>query len=306
MALSEAQKKEIYTTKYAKKFVTALQQEVSRLRGCVNVTTGIVGNLYRVPVSGLRDFQESSDGKGSTPDVASVISTRWIAPKFYDDGEIFDRNFSYLSENADGEIDRTHQAMVAAAGRKLDDVIIAAATGIARSGEAGNTNVAFPTAQKIAVDYYGDGVSSGSKGLTFAKIRKAKAMLKKAEAYKRGDELFLMLGADDIMNLLADDHATSAEFQQVKSLDNGEIDRFMGFKIIHTERLTVNAGTPKTKDCLAWTKSAIHLALWSEMKFELGIRSDKKNCQQAYSCFSAGACRVLDAGVVAITTEVPA
>lgn len=295
--MTEAQAKELYTTKYAKKFVAGFQQEVSRLRSTVSVQTGIVGNLYRVPISGLREFQESSGGKGATPDIASEISTRWIAPKFYDDGEVFDRNFHYLSENADGEIDRTHVAMVAAAGRKLDQIVFDALVGTARCGDAGGETTAFPESQIIATDYTGPDTTTGGTGLTFAKIRKAKAMLKAAEAYSRGDTLYLVLSAQDIMDLLADDHATNAEFQTVKALDNGELNSFMGFNIIHSELLPTKDGV---RQCLAYTKNALHLGIWKDVGFELTTRTDLKNCQQAYSCFSAGAVRVQDKGVVAI------
>jgi len=64
------------------------------------------------------------------------------------------------------------QAQAFAIGRSMDDVIITAATGDAKTGETGGTTTALPSGQKVAVN-----LSGSNEGLTIGKLREAKYLL---------------------------------------------------------------------------------------------------------------------------------
>jgi hypothetical protein len=114
-------------------------------------------------------------------------------------------------------------------GRKMDDVIIAAALGSAQAGEDGSSSVSLGNSQKVtsvnaaAIDY---------PNLQF--LRKLKSKLDTSEV--EGPR-YLVHSADLLEALLAVTAVTSADFNTVKALVQGEIDTFMGFKFIHSERL---------------------------------------------------------------------
>ena len=170
--------------------------------------------------------------------------------------------------------------------RAIDDLIIAAATGNAVDGD-GN-NVALPSGQKIAY---------GSAGMTLAKLITAKEILDSNDIDPDEDR-FIVMGSRQISNLLNTTEVKSADYNSIKALVQGDIDTFMGFKFLRSERLTL-ASTQRT--CFAFTKSAMGLGIGSDIKTQIDVRPDKSYAHQVYLSFVAGATRVQDECVVEVT-----
>lgn len=175
-----------------------------------------------------------------------------------------------------------------AIGRALDDVIIDAMGGSVYEGQSGGTTTAFPSAQKIA---------AATAGLTLAKLISAREILDAAEVdpdYKR----FLACTAEQISDLLNNTTVTSADYNNIKALVQGDINTFMGFEFIRTERLDVDGSNDRL--CYAYTEAAMGIGMGEELMVDIGPRRDKRNATQVYVCASLACTRIEDAQIVQI------
>ena len=182
------------------------------------------------------------------------------------------------------------QSAMWALGRKMDDVIIAAALGTAQVGKTGGTPTTLPTSQKVAV---------ASAGLTLAKLLSAKEILDSKEA-DPDEPRYIAVTSKQMTNLLNTSQIQSADYNTVKALVQGQIDTFLGFKFIRTERLTTSGGN---RQVIAWSKSGLLLALGSDIKGRVIERPDKSFSVYAYASLSCGATRMEEEKVVEIACQ---
>lgn len=291
------------TTQYSRKLRASLQQTASKLRGLVTVHTGIRDKMFDVPRIGKRTLTKSTGGKADTPDNANTFSKRYIVPDWYEDGYIHDRQINLQTQYGDQIITKTQEAQVAACERTIDERVIEACLGDAlEAGEKAPVSVALPNSQRIAMNaVYGKAPTElVDTGLTFDKIRLARAKLVKGEAMKRGDTAIFMVSVNQLMELLGDEKATNAQYVAVKALIEGDLKTpFMGFTWVQTEQLPYDAETKK-RTCVAYVKEAIDFAFWEDSRTEISKRSDKKNCTQIYTTIGLGGVRFEDKGVVAV------
>ena len=98
--------------------------------------------------------------------------------------------------------------------------------------------------------------------------------------------------------MLAITQITSADFNSVKALVQGDIDTFMGFKFIRTERLDTNSSSNRL--VLAFAQSGIGLAVGSDIQTRITERADKNYATQVFLSMTIGATRIEDEKVVEI------
>jgi hypothetical protein len=199
-----------------------------------------------------------------------------------------------------GDPTSPYQALgVAALNRAKDDIIIAAARGSARAGTgASATTIALPTAQKIA---------EGGTGLTLAKLLSVKEILDAAEvdeelsdsgqASGMEAQRVMVVTTKQLTNLLGTTEIKSVDYNNVKALVQGQVDTFLGFRFIRTERLA-KSGT--TRYCLAWSKGCVALGVGKDIVSNIDTLPGKNYSVQVYARESIGAVRVVDEGVVEI------
>tara|TARA_R100001198_G_scaffold48518_1_gene27018 strand:- start:578 stop:1114 length:537 start_codon:yes stop_codon:yes gene_type:complete len=176
-------------------------------------------------------------------------------------------------------------------GRAMDDAIISAATGTAYSGVAGGTSVSLPSGQKVA---------HASGGLTLAKLLSAKEILDAADV-DPDEPRFLVCAAGQIADLLNVSQVTSADYNTVRALAAGQIDTYLGFKFIQSERLGTDS-TP-SRQCLAFTKSAIGLAVGADVTTKISERADKNYATQVFLSMTIGATRIEEEKMVEIAAN---
>ena len=289
------------TIQYSRKLQSALQQTASRLRGLVTVHTGIRDKLFEIPKIGKRSLSKSTGGKTDTPDNANTFSKRWMAPEWWEDGYLHDRQINLETQFGDQIVTKTQEAQLAACERTIDERIIEACLGDALDGENGTGKVVLPASQKIAMNaVYGKAPDvPADTGLTFDKIRLARAKLVKSEAMKRGDKAIFLVSVAQLMELLGDEKATNAQYAAVKALMDGDLKTsFMGFEWVQTEHLPYDPDK-KMRTCVAYVREAVDFAFWEDSRTEITIRTDKKNCTQIYTVIGLGGVRSEDKGVVA-------
>ena len=104
--------------------------------------------------------------------------------------------------------------------------------------------------------------------------------------------------SNQFYDLLGDTQIQSSDYNTVKALVNGEIDTFMGFKFLRSERLTTDSNGDT--QCIAWIGDGIGLSMGMDVKTEISERSDKNYSTQVYAQMCLGAVRIEDEKVVEI------
>ena len=261
------------------------QQKGSKLRDAVR-TESIVGKSHFFERIGSTAAVKRTSRHADTPRVDTPHSRRKVTMDDYDWADLIDDSdkvrllISPQSEYA--------KAGAYAMGRTMDDVIIAAATGNAFGGVSGGSTIALPAGQKIA---------HGSTGLTIAKLISAKEKLDAANV-DPDEARTLVCSAKQISDLLGTTQITSSDFNSVKALVQGDIDTFMGFRFIRSERLGTDSNG--NRQVLAFTNTSMGLALGKDIQTKISERADKNYSTQVYLCMTIGATRVEDEKVIEI------
>lgn len=183
------------------------------------------------------------------------------------------------------------RAAAAAMGRAMDDVIIAAALGNSLTGKDGTTSTPFDSNNQIAV---------GGAGLTLAKLIEAKEILDSNDV-DPSIPRYIAVSPKQITNLLDDPEVTSADYNTVRALVKGELDTYVGFKFVTTNRLGLDGSNDRR--CFAWAMDGIKLAVGKEPTARIDERADKSYATQVYYCMSVGATRMEEAKVVEILCD---
>lgn len=283
-----------------------LQQKNSRLMGAVN-RGSYQGEKAQV-------VQQYGEVEMSTINPGTAAG-QWMGDTVWDDIEHFQRwvfptDYKVTLPVAQQDMLRTitdpkspyAEACRAAYERKVDEIIIAAATNDARTGRYDDlVTTALPADQIIGHDYDPAGSASAS-GLTIDKLIKAKEILLAAQNDPR-EERFFACSEKQLSDLLRTLQVTSADYNSVKALVQGDVDTFMGFKFIPTEMLTATDATvddPKIRHCFAWVKSGLHLGNWDSLNVHIDQRPDKNYVWQVYMRATLGATRTQEKKLVTV------
>lgn len=181
------------------------------------------------------------------------------------------------------------RAAAAAMGRAMDDVIISAALGTALTGKDGGTSTSFATATNQ--------IAAGATGLTLAKLIQAKEILDAGDV-DPSIPRYIAVAPKQISNLLNSTTVTSSDFNTVKALAMGEINSFVGFNFIVTNRLGVDGSSARR--VIAFAMDGIKLAVGREPTARIDERADKSYATQIYYAMTLGATRMEEKKVVEI------
>ena len=247
---------------------------------------------------GPTDAIEVTSRHGDTPLVSTPHDRRRVGLRDFDWADLID-NKDKIRMLADPTSSYVTNAVMAL-GRAMDDVIISAAFGTAYTGKTGSTSVTFPSGSEIAVNYVESG-SAANSNLTIGKLRRARYLLDKAEATTEGQyDLYLVVDPSQIQSLLRTTEVTNSDYNTIKALVAGEIDTYMGFKFIKSNRLSV---TSSVRECIAYERQGLLLATGMEITVDVGPRRDKRNSVQVYVCGSFGATRMWEEKVLRIKCD---
>jgi hypothetical protein len=166
-----------------------------------------------------------------------------------------------------------------------DDVVIAALDGTAYTDKTGSTSTGYDTGNDIAI----------SGAMTLAAVISAKQKLDAAEVPAEGR--FICMGAADVASALSVTQFTSADYAAVKALVNGEIDTFLGFKWLRSERLGMASAARKI---FFWQQDGALLSIGkgpSGMFTRIDERADLNYTKQIFTWISMGATRMQETHV---------
>lgn len=278
------------TTAFVQQYRTGVerlvQQRGSRFRSRVRVESGIQGTTAYFDQLGSTAAVQRLTRHANTPQLDTPHARRKLDLLTYDWADLVDKPDMVRTLN---EMTSPYQVNAAdAMGRAMDDLIIAAATGTAYTGVAGATSASLATANTI---------TWGSASLTISKLRSAKEIL---DAFENDpdEERYIACTAKQITNLLATTEVTSSDYNSVKALVQGQLNTFLGFNFVRTERLGLDSGGQRIN--FAWRKSALCLGIGNDVYSRISERDDKNYSTQVFFSMDIGATRMEEAGVVQI------
>ncbi len=272
-----------------------LQQKGSRLRNFVRMEPQHANKEFYDRITATAAVRVTTR-HGDTPLIATPHDRRMVTLNDYDWADLVD-NIDKLRMLADPTSAYAQNAIYAL-GRAIDDEIIAAASGTAYTGVSGATSTVLPNGSKVAVTYNEDGTTT-SRNLTIGKLRRARFLLDSQEAAEDG-ALVIVVTASQLQSLLRTTEVTSSDYNTVRALVNGEINTYLGFNFVRTERLAVASSLRK---CLAWSRGAMLLAVGEDTRVSIDKRPDKRNATQVYASLSIGSTRMWEEKVVEITCD---
>ena len=270
-----------------------LQQKGSRLRPFVRMETQNAEFEYYDRIGSV-DAVEVTSRHSDTPLISTPHDRRQVSLRDFDWADMIDRTdrIRLLIDPSSPYAQNAAWAL----GRKMDDVIIENAFGTAYSGKTGSTSVTHPSGDVIAGNYVESGSATNS-GLTIGKLREAKRLLDSQEN-DPSDPRYCAVTAQQVNDLLQTTEVTSADYNSVKALVQGEINSFMGFLFVRTERVATDSNSYRR--VIAWARSGMLLAMGKDITADIGPRRDKRNSTQVYCSASFGATRMEEGKVLEI------
>lgn len=285
---------ENFVQQYGNNFRTLYQQKQARLRPWCQIESGIVGASKSVERMGAADAYDITSRHSDTKFVEVPHSRRWI--------DLADSGWAELIDKLDkvrllADPTAGYAAMAnAALNRKIDDAILTAARGNARTN---NGYSALPSTQKIA---------HSSLGLTLAKLLTAKEIL---DANEVDDDAsidgqsntttsrVMVVNAKMLTSLYGTTEIKSIDYNSVKALTQGMVNTFLGFTFVRSERLFKDASATAGY-AVAFARSCVALGIGQDISASVDKRPDKNNAWQVFADMSIGAARIEDEGVVEI------
>jgi len=279
------------TTAFVQQFSSNVQllsqQRGSLLRNTVSEEAVTGEKAFFDQVGSVAAIKRTSR-HGDTPLIETPHSRRMVTMDTYEWADLIDD-----ADKVRMLIDPTStyaQAAAAAMGRAMDDAIIEAALGTAKTGKTGATSTAFDSDNQII---------AGGSDMTLAKLIEAKKILD-LNSVDPSIPRYIAVSPAQIESLLNSTTVTSADFNTVKALVQGEINTFMGFNFVVSTRLALNGND---RQCFAWAMDGIKLAVGKDVMARVEERSDKSYSTQVYYCATFGATRMEEAKVVQIDCD---
>lgn len=296
-----------YVIQYETNWQMLLQQMDSRLKDRTKVVQAN-GAAVRFNQMDATSMAAVTSRNGATNNLDIALPARWAYPTPYDTSNWFDEFDNTFLGSVVLPTSETMQAQAAAYGRTADSVLITALLGNATISNTANTSagfglnnttttIALPNTQKVAVNYVGGGGTPANTGLTIAKLREAKRILDANET--PAEDRILVVSSKEIFDLLGTQEVTSNLYNSVRALMDGEVDSFLGFKVVRTELLPVTSGV---RSCIAYQKQSAVLVDGGRKTY-MDILPQNRHSLQIRSTAVMGATRLLEKGVVEILAD---
>jgi hypothetical protein len=292
---------------YSQNVLYLASQEMSKLRGTV-INEDVQGEEKFWDQYGTVEMLERTTRFGDSPINITPRESRRLTLFAYETGEPIDSfdTVRMLNDPA-SPIVRRHSEAVA---RQFDRTIIENLLGPAVVGRKSPTVVNLPAGHVIAVDNHAYNhetatVTSGNVGLTIGKLLATKAAFGRADVDTPSGGFHIAVTEEQIVDMLRLIPTTSADFNMVKALAQGDINSFMGFNfhVVTPSLLPLSAAGHRRVP--VWTPDAAVLGIGQDMRAYVDRRSDKSFNWYTYMELFIGATRVEEAKVVEILCNEP-
>lgn len=265
---------EIYAQAYSQNIMQLAQQKYSKLIGTVYMKPNVKGKTFFQDQIGKWAMATKGGRNVQTPNNDPQLARRMGVMLDYHDNRMLDRG-DELKCISDPRSAYTIAAATSL-GRKIDDVIIAAAVSTTTaSGETGSTTA--PTTATLAI-------TTGT--LHIGDVARMKLALDDADVEQ--EDRYIVVTPTLLASALSEDKITSSDYAAVKALVNGQINTFMGFTWIQSTRISEQSGL----EGLVYQKNAICMAMAAQPLVRTDERADLSYSWQIYYELNCGAVRL--------------
>jgi hypothetical protein len=257
-----------YVSQFSTNLDLLLQQKKSRFKDAV--ATGMHKGKQASPVDQIGAISASkvTTQFGAMGRVDAALDRRWVFPVDYDLPQLVDQ--LDLLRTINDPRSKFVENAVAAMERAMDDEIIAAIFGTAKTGVDGTTSTTFNTStNRVLSDFGSTGTPSG---LTIGKLIEVRKKLMANEVDLDSEQIFMAISAAQHANLLGQTQAINLDYQTHPVMENGKISSILGINFIHSERLPVV--NTNERRCAIWVKSGMYLGRWMDRKVSVSQRND--------------------------------
>lgn len=310
-----------YRVAYKAGIEAAFQQFDSKLLPYFERTTQEGEFDYYDRISIADDMQLNATRFGQNPHSDMDYDRRRTQIFEYENGHMLDpKDLARVANDPSNEITR---AFLAAAHRKLDDIIIEGLFSRVYTGKKGEQPIDFvnsvgsgkirvgdkskgnttPIATggvwevqsgayegiQVAADYTGTGTAADS-GLTLKKLRAVRSAMVRMEAASLDEPLNVFITEKQFDDLLGINEVVNADFAIRKALAEGKVTEYGGFRFIHCQRLPFDANGKRR--CVVAKPKALKLAIGKNIKADMWNLPNQKNIPYMYFSMSAGATRM--------------
>jgi hypothetical protein len=288
------------------------QQKDSRLMPLIQRKETIVGEEKFFDRIGTVEVMEKVGRHSNTTFADTPYSRRRVTMRDYFWADLVDKEDKLrIIHNPESEYAIAARAAI---GRKMDDIIVAAAIGTVYTGKNGATPLTLPNSQKVAAIN-----GSGHSQMNIDLLRQLKYIydVNEVDEMKR----HIVCGAAEIKALLEQEEITNNDYNSVKALVNGEVNSFMGFNFVRIERLPyttqaiqfdastgeIGVGSDAiavgSKRCFSFAGDGLLAGIGANPTARVSERPDKHYANQVYYSMSLGAMRMEEVKVIEFFTK---
>lgn len=274
----------VYVQTFERNLRHLAQQGDTRLRRFVTEVSGS-GEKHNFERLGQAAASQKTSARTATPTSDLEWSRRVALAQTFHTGETVEQeDIVQMLVDPNSNVS---SALAMAMRRQVDDVIIAAATGSALTGDG--TSVTFPATQVV-----GDGTDEISLDVIYETQE-----LFMSNDVDPDENIVMVIGPKQQRKLLQYMEVTSGDYQNAKALATGVLPNYMGFDWVVSNRLLSPASGQI--DCLAFTKKAIGLMVNRDITAKVAEDPTISFAWRLYAFMTMGAVRVEDEHIVKIT-----
>jgi hypothetical protein len=260
---------------------------------------------------------EVVDRYGDSPENDITHARRRVVATPYDVGLMLDR-FDKVQMLTDPESQYVQQINYALQ-RKKDIEFIKGALGTAYTGKAGATGVDLDATNSI-----GGAAGDAGAGLTIERVLATRTYFEENDIDLSDpmNKPYMVVAPKSIENLLSQTEVTSADYNSVKALVNGELNTWCGFEFIMSNLLPYCADAANQTITLTWSnadvptpvadniranfayvKSGMRRVVNPSISVDIEKRGDKRFNWYAYGCMRTGAVRMEEKKVAIVASD---
>lgn len=292
---------ELYDTEWK----LAKQQLTSRLEGAIS-TFPLNGKSYRFQKLNRFEATPITTRFGDTNPDEVPTEYRTVFASFFKAPKILDRREDLQLGRISSAIAPIIKLQQAAAARSLVSTIINGAIGNAYEGPNGNSPVALPGTQEVAVNYTGS--TPANTGLTYAKLLEVKRRFLRdnvgGQDVEGNANITGLIGSKQWADLMNDDKFINFDYSTIKRSDTGLVKRFQDINLVVVEDslLPYNVGTD-IRTCIFFDKESLPVGIAEQGFNRVEMLPTKNYDIQLYAEWGWGANRIYDEGVITVLCD---
>lgn len=279
----------VYAQAYAANVMQLAQQKYSKLMPICYMKPNVKAKVFYQDQIGEWSMSAKGGRNVQTPNNDPNMARRMGTMVDYHDARLLDRGdeLRMLSDPRSAYTIAAAQSL----GRQIDTVIALQAVGTANYGETGASSITLGTDAISGISH----IAGTPATLTVARLTLTKQILDLEDVEM--EDRFYVINPYALQQLLGTTQVTSADYNSVKALVQGQLDTFLGFKFLVSNVLSTS-GTVTT--CFASQRYGICLAMGSEPLVRTDERADLSYSWQVYYELNIGCVRLEEARVVKV------